>query len=365
MARVVEQHLRAENVGEDELGRAEDRAVDVRLGSEVDDRLDSRPPRARPLPGRRCRPCGTRARRPRGSPGCPAYVSLSRTTTSSPAPARRRTNCEPMKPAPPVTRTFIGQRVDGRGTRAAPRASAAARERPSRCAARSTPGRGARAPNSAVVMRRTRVASPASSKIASAKSAQVQSPAGGDVVDAVRQPSSSSVASARCPTYVGEPRWSSTTATSSRSAPSRSIVRHEVLRRPAEQPRRAHDPRLLAGRRLAVQLRPPVGAERRRRVRLDVRRALRAVEDVVARVRDERRAELGRVLRAADVDRRRPLRVVLGAVDVRPRGGVQHEVRLEAGRRRVRRRPSPRASGRARRGNASTQRVRRAGRRRP
>ena len=39
VARVVEQHLRAEHVGEDELGRAEDRAVDVRLGGEVDDRL--------------------------------------------------------------------------------------------------------------------------------------------------------------------------------------------------------------------------------------------------------------------------------------------------------------------------------------
>ena len=38
-------------------------------------------------------------------------------------------------------------------------------------------GRGARAPNSAVVMRRTRVSSPASSKIASANSAHVQSPA--------------------------------------------------------------------------------------------------------------------------------------------------------------------------------------------
>ena len=37
-------------------------------------------------------------------------------------------------------------------------------------------GRGARAPNSADVMRRTRVSSPASSKIASANSAHVQSP---------------------------------------------------------------------------------------------------------------------------------------------------------------------------------------------
>ena len=54
--------------------------------------------------------------------------------------------------------------------------------------------------------------------------------------------------------------------------------------------------------------------------------ALRAVEDVVGRVVDERRAELGGVLRAADVDRRRALRVVLGAVDVRPGRRVQHEL---------------------------------------
>ena len=39
LSRVVEQHLRAEHVGEDELGRAEDRTVDVRLGREVDDRV--------------------------------------------------------------------------------------------------------------------------------------------------------------------------------------------------------------------------------------------------------------------------------------------------------------------------------------
>src|SRR5881394_3495811 len=36
----------------------------------------------------------------------PAYVSLSRTTTSSPASASRRAKCEPMKPAPPVIRTL-------------------------------------------------------------------------------------------------------------------------------------------------------------------------------------------------------------------------------------------------------------------
>ena len=37
--RVVEQHLGAEDVGEDEFGRPEDRAVDVGLGREVDDRV--------------------------------------------------------------------------------------------------------------------------------------------------------------------------------------------------------------------------------------------------------------------------------------------------------------------------------------
>ena len=130
----------------------------------------------------------------------------------------------------------------------------------------------------------------------------------------------------------------------------------------AEEPRRAHDPRLLARRRLAVELRAPVRGERVRPVRLDVRRALAPVEDVVGRVVDERRAERGRVLRPADVHRRGALRVVLGAVDVRPRGGVQDELgrRLERRRRqrdvpvgarerdeRRRRRTPPGARGRA------------------
>ncbi len=42
LPRVVEQHLGAEHVGEDELGGPEDRAVDVGLGREVDDRLAAR-----------------------------------------------------------------------------------------------------------------------------------------------------------------------------------------------------------------------------------------------------------------------------------------------------------------------------------
>ena len=48
MTRVVEQHLRAEHIREDEFGRPEDRAVDVGLGREVDDRVDTvRRPRDR------------------------------------------------------------------------------------------------------------------------------------------------------------------------------------------------------------------------------------------------------------------------------------------------------------------------------
>src|ERR671937_983346 len=42
----------------------------------------------------------------------PEYVSLSRTTTRSPAAARRFAKCDPMKPAPPVTRIRIGRSLD-------------------------------------------------------------------------------------------------------------------------------------------------------------------------------------------------------------------------------------------------------------
>ena len=86
----------------------------------------------------------------------------------------------------------------------------------------------------------------------------------GDVPDPNGAPPSTSsrVAAARCPTYVGLPRWSSTTATSSRSAPSREHRPDEVVARRAEEPRAAHDPGGLAGRGLGVQLRAPVGGER-------------------------------------------------------------------------------------------------------
>ena len=105
----------------------------------------------------------------------------------------------------------------------------------------------------------------------------------------------------------------------------------EVVPGRAEEPGRADDPRVLAGRSLAVELRAAVGRERRRSVGLDVWLLLRAVEDVVGRKDDERGTELRRVRDAADVDRGRLLRLVLGAVDVGPRSRMQDEVGPKTG----------------------------------
>jgi hypothetical protein len=108
----------------------------------------------------------------------------------------------------------------------------------------------------------------------------------------------------------------------------------EVLARRPIEPGRADDPGVLARRTFTVQLRAPVGRERIRCVRLDVRLVLAAVENVVRRVVDEGRPELRDVPRAADVYRRRPLRVVLRPVHVRPRSCVQDETgRVERWRR--------------------------------
>ena len=105
----------------------------------------------------------------------------------------------------------------------------------------------------------------------------------------------------------------------------------------AEQPRAADDPGALAGGGFGVQLGATVGGGGIRPVGLHVRVALPAVEDVVARVRDERRTESCGVQRAADVHGRRPLRLRLRAVDVRPGGGVQDELdRADTLRRRQR-----------------------------
>ena len=89
------------------------------------------------------------------------------------------------------------------------------------------------------------------------------------------------------------------------------------------------------GQRLVLlgQLGAAVGVERRRLVVFDVRRALAAVEDVVARKRDElgvravqRGDEVARAERVHGVGR---LLVALGAVDVGVGGRVQHDVGRE------------------------------------
>ena len=202
-------------------------------------------------------------------------------------------------------------------------------------------GLGAGRPSCAVVIRRTRQVRPASSKIASANSAHVQSPSAATWYRPCGRAISSFVASARWPTYVGEPRWSSTTDTSSCCSPSVEHRPDEVLARPAEEPRAAHDPALphLA---LAVELRAPVRRDRLRLVRLDVRLALAAVEDVVGREVDDRSPERDDVSRPLDVDERRPLRISLRPVDVGPGGSVENEIRPIVERRRARHvEPSP------------------------
>ncbi len=104
---------------------------------------------------------------------------------------------------------------------------------------------------------------------------------------------------------------------------------NEVVARWPKQAGRADDPGLLACGRLAVQLRPAVGRERIRSVRLDVRVALRAVEDVVGGVVDDRSAELRGMGRPADVDGRCVLRMRLCSIDIGPRGRMQDEPDLD------------------------------------
>ena len=155
-----------------------------------------------------------------------------------------------MKPAPPVTSRFTRKPsalvLLSRSRHArSPSRQCGSCGAPAR-SLRSTEyaGRGAGRPSSAVVIRRTTAVEPASSKIASANSAHVQSPSAATCQTPSRQPETSRVAAARCPVYVGEPRWSSTTATSSRSAPSRSIVRTKLC---PVQPK-SHDERTIQPR---------------------------------------------------------------------------------------------------------------------
>src|SRR4029453_6739816 len=95
---------------------------------------------------------------------------------------------------------------------------------------------------------------------------------------------------------------------------------------PTKEPGGANDPSVVALL-LALELRPPVDAERVRRVRLDVRLRLRTVEDVVARVVDDRSAERSHVPRPEDVRRLGSFGVGLGIVHLCPGRRMEHELR--------------------------------------
>ena len=114
---------------------------------------------------------------------------------------------------------------------------------------------------------------------------------GGDVVDAVRQVEHRAGSRRRGGRRrSGEPRWSSTTATSSCSAPSAQHRADEVVAGRAEEPRRADDP---AVAHLALAARASCGRRRRAgsgRSDSTYGSRLRAVEDVVGREVDDRRA---------------------------------------------------------------------------
>ena len=149
-------------------------------------------------------------------------------------------------------------------------------------------GRGAGRPSSAVVIRRTAQSIPASSKIASANSAHVQSPSAATC----QTPGGSSTQLARRGGEMPDVRGRAALVVDHRHLVALGAeAQHradEVRARPAEEPRRADDPRVLAGSRFRRELRAAVHRLRVRRVRLDVRLALRPVEDVVRRERDER-----------------------------------------------------------------------------
>ena len=200
----------------------------------------------------------------------------------------------------------------------------------SRCAAPSTPGRGAGAPNSA---RRDPADAAVEARLLEDRLREVGPRAvagGGDVVDAERQ-----LDDARASPPRGARRRSGSRAGRRRPRPRRARRRAAAScgrscapsRRRATTSARSTPARRPRPRRAASSARTRRAGSAR-----PTRRTARAspVEDVVGRERDERRAELGDVLRAADVDRRRALRVVLGAVDVRPGRRVQDELQVDA-----------------------------------
>src|SRR6266542_6467131 len=92
-------------------------------------------------------------------------------------------------------------------------------------------------------------------------------------------------------------------------APEPQHRRDEVRSGRREETRRAYDPRPLARRTFAVELRPAVRGEGVRSIRFDVRLAFTAVEDVVRREVHKRDPELCHVMCPTDVDGRGALRI--------------------------------------------------------
>ena len=131
------------------------------------------------------------------------------------------------------------------GIRAAPRASAGARGAPfARCAAPSTPGAGpdGRAPRSISAGHGTEARPPRRSPLRTPPTCSLRPPRGARPRPGSRALRASPRRDDRCTSV--EPRWSSTTATSSRSAPSRSIVRTKLC---PVQPK-SHDERTIQPR---------------------------------------------------------------------------------------------------------------------
>ena len=107
---------------------------------------------------------------------------------------------------------------------------------------------------------------------------------------------------------------------------------------PPIQPAGAHDVVLWPGRpneQLAGQFARPVSAERIRGIGLDIRRALRAVKDVVGADVHQGAvggsAGQGELLSAQGVDPQRLARIPLDVIDPMKSGGVQDELGLEFG----------------------------------
>ena len=159
------------------------------------------------LRGRRDLDARAGRRRDAGRPGMACRRAEAARAPPDAAPARR------SSPGTTAGRCAAGRRASFASSGGvASRSRARQARRPSRqCGSRGAPfslrrtdtaGRGAFAPNSAVVIRRTRQSTPASSKIASAKSAQVQSPSAArcQMPNAAPPSTSVRVASARCPT---------------------------------------------------------------------------------------------------------------------------------------------------------------------